>query len=88
MSKYYAKEMPPPLSASFSGQYTLWQSVAYGAGSGLGWMLAIMAVGGIRERIEKSVMLPKGLVGPGITLIITGLMALAFTAFSGMIQIQ
>jgi Na+-transporting NADH:ubiquinone oxidoreductase subunit E len=69
-------------------QYTLWQSVAYGAGSGIGWMLAIMAVGGIRERIEKSVMLPKGLVGPGITLIITGLMALAFTAFSGMIQIQ
>ena len=69
-------------------KYTLWQSLAYGAGSGIGWMLAIMAVGAIREKLEKSAKLPKGLEGPGITLIITGLMALAFTVFSGMIQIQ
>lgn len=69
-------------------QYTLWQSVAYGAGSGIGWMLAIIAVGAIRERLQKTAKLPKGLEGPGITLFITGLMALAFIAFSGMIQIQ
>jgi Na+-transporting NADH:ubiquinone oxidoreductase subunit E len=69
-------------------QYTLWQSVAYGAGSGIGWMLAIVAVGGIRERLQKIAKLPRGLEGPGITLIITGMMALAFMAFSGMIQIQ
>ena len=69
-------------------EYTLLQSVAYGAGSGIGWMLAIIAVGAIREKLQKSAKLPKGLEGPAITLIITGLMSLAFTAFSGMIQIQ
>ena len=69
-------------------KYTFWQSMAYGAGSGIGWMLAIITVGAIREKIQKSAKLPKGLEGPAITLIITGLMALAFMAFSGMIQIQ
>ncbi len=69
-------------------EYTLWQSMAYGAGSGIGWMLAIIAVGAVREKIQKSANLPRGLEGPAITLIITGLMALAFMAFSGMIQIQ
>ena len=69
-------------------EYTFWQSMAYGAGSGIGWMLAIIAVGAIREKVQKSAKLPRGLEGPALTLIITGLMALAFTAFSGMIQIQ
>jgi len=69
-------------------QYTLVQSMAYGAGSGIGWMVAIIAVGAIREKVQKSARLPKGLEGPALTLIITGIMALAFTAFSGMIQIQ
>ena len=69
-------------------KYTLLQSLAYGAGSGIGWLLAILAVGAIREKLEKTGKVPKGLVGPGITLIITGLMALAFIAFSGMVQIQ
>jgi Na+-transporting NADH:ubiquinone oxidoreductase subunit E len=69
-------------------KYTLIQSLAYGAGSGIGWMVAIIAVGAIREKIQRSANLPKGLEGAAITLIITGLMALAFTAFSGMIQIQ
>ena len=69
-------------------KYTLLQSLAYGAGSGIGWLLAILAVGAIREKLEKTGKVHKGLVGPGITLIITGLMALAFIAFSGMVQIQ
>jgi Na+-transporting NADH:ubiquinone oxidoreductase subunit E len=69
-------------------KYSLWQSIAYGAGSGIGWMIAIIAVGSIREKLQKSARLPKGLEGPGITLMITGLIALAFMAFSGMIQIQ
>jgi Na+-transporting NADH:ubiquinone oxidoreductase subunit E len=68
--------------------YTLVQSMAYGAGSGIGWMIAIIAVGAIREKVQKSAKLPKGLEGPALTLIITGIMALAFMAFSGMIQIQ
>jgi len=69
-------------------EYTLIQSIAYGAGSGIGWMLAIIAVGSIREKLQKTARLPRGLEGPAITLFITGIMALAFMAFSGMIQIQ
>jgi Na+-transporting NADH:ubiquinone oxidoreductase subunit E len=69
-------------------EYNLIQSIAYGAGSGIGWMLAIIAVGAIREKVQKSARLPRGLEGPAITLFITGIMALAFMAFSGMIQIQ
>jgi Na+-transporting NADH:ubiquinone oxidoreductase subunit E len=45
-------------------------------------------VGAIREKLQKSAKLPKGMEGPAITLLITGILALAFMAFSGMIQIQ
>jgi Na+-transporting NADH:ubiquinone oxidoreductase subunit E len=69
-------------------EYTLVQAAVYGAGSGIGWMMAISLVGAIREKIEKSGNLPKGLEGPAITLLITGMLSLAFIAFSGMIQIQ
>lgn len=67
--------------------YTFLQSVGYAAGSGLGWTLAITAMAGAKQRIKNN-KLPKGLEGPGITLIITGLMALAFVGFSGIVQIQ
>lgn len=67
--------------------YNLIQSFAYGVGSGLGWTLAIVAMAGIRQKI-KSANVPLGLRGPGITLIITGIMALAFLGFSGIVQIQ
>jgi Na+-transporting NADH:ubiquinone oxidoreductase subunit E len=69
-------------------KYDFVQSLAYGAGSGIGWMLAIIAIGAIREKIQKTAKLPRGLEGPAITLIITGLLALAFLAFSGMIRVQ
>lgn len=69
-------------------EYNFIQSLTYGAGSGVGWMLAILAISAIREKLEKSAKLPKGLEGPAITLIITGLLALAFLAFSGMIRVQ
>ncbi|MFC1862513.1 electron transport complex protein RnfA [Thermodesulfobacteriota bacterium] len=69
-------------------EYTLVQSLAYGAGSGIGWLIAIMAIGAIREQIQKRTKLPRGLEGPAITLIITGILSLAFIGFSGMIQIQ
>lgn len=68
-------------------QYNLVQSMLFGAGSGIGWTLAIVALAGIRKKI-KHAKLPKGLEGPGITLIITGIMALAFLGFSGIVQIQ
>jgi Na+-transporting NADH:ubiquinone oxidoreductase subunit E len=68
-------------------EYNLFQSFAFGVGSGLGWTLAIVSMAGIRKRI-KNAPIPKGLEGPGITLIITGIMALAFLGFSGIVQIQ
>jgi len=67
--------------------YTFVQSVAYGFGGGVGWTLAITALGGMRERLSKAPV-PEALHGPGITLIIAGLMALSFMGFSGMIQMQ
>ncbi len=69
-------------------EYNFIQSVVFGAGSGIGWLMAITAVGAIREKIEKSGTLPRGLEGPGITLLITGILSLAFIVFSGMIDIQ
>jgi len=69
-------------------EYTLAQSLAYGAGSGVGWLMAIVSIGAIREQIQKRAKLPRGLEGPAITLIITGILSLAFIAFGGMIQIQ
>lgn len=67
-------------------KYNFIQSVAYGFGGGLGWLLAIAALAGIREKLKKAP-IPKALEGPGISLIVAGLMALSFMAFSGMIQV-
>jgi len=68
-------------------EYTFIQSVLFGFGSGLGWMLAILAMAGIRQRINEQ-RIPPALRGPGIALIISGLMAMAFIGFSGIVQIQ
>ena len=66
--------------------YSFLQAFAFGLGGGFGWFLAIALIGGIREKINEAA-LPKGLAGPGITLVIIGIMALAFVGFSGMIKI-
>lgn len=68
-------------------QYTFIQSMLFGLGSGLGWWLAIIALAAIREKMAKN-KLPRGLDGPGISFIITGIMALAFIGFSGIFSIQ
>ncbi len=68
-------------------KYTFIQSVMFGAGSGLGWLLAILAMAGIRQRLNEK-KIPPALQGPGIVLIISGLMAMAFIGFSGIVQIQ
>ena len=62
--------------------YNFVQSVVYGASSGVGWALAIVALAGIREKMKYSDV-PDGLEGLGITFITVGLMALGFLAFSG-----
>jgi len=65
--------------------YSFIVTIGYGLGSGLGWLLAILAMAGIRQRLAND-RIPAGLQGPGITLIIAGLMALAFMGFSGVLQ--
>ena len=61
---------------------SVWQSIVYGFGSGLGWWLAIVMMAAIREKITYS-HIPAALKGPGIAFIITGLMGIAFMIFSG-----
>ena len=62
--------------------YTFTESVVYGFGSGIGWLLAIVALAAIRERLRYS-NVPDGLKGLGITMFITGLMGIAFMSFMG-----
>ena len=59
-----------------------WTATVYGAGSGIGWLLAITCLAAIRERLSYSAV-PKPLRGIGITFIITGLMGIAFMSFLG-----
>ena len=68
-------------------EYSLIETVGYGLGSGIGWFLAIMAMAGIRQKLAHE-RIPRGLQGPGIALIIAGLMALAFMGFTGVLQGQ
>jgi Na+-transporting NADH:ubiquinone oxidoreductase subunit E len=62
--------------------FTLGESVVYGFGSGLGWMIAIVAMAAIREKMSYSDV-PAGLKGLGITFVTAGLMSMAFMMFSG-----
>ncbi len=62
--------------------YNFAESVVYGAGSGVGWALAITALAGIREKMKYSDV-PEGLRGLGITFIVVGLMSLGFMSFGG-----
>ncbi len=57
-------------------------ATAYGFGSGIGWIIAIVGMAAIREKLEYS-HVPKPLKGLGITFIVTALMALGFMSFSG-----
>lgn len=67
--------------------YNFIQTAFFGLGSGIGWALAIVSMAGIRSRINED-NLPVGLGGPAITLITTGIMAMAFIGFSGIVSIS
>jgi Na+-transporting NADH:ubiquinone oxidoreductase subunit E len=62
--------------------YTLAEASVYGFGSGTGFLLAIVALAAIREKLKYS-HVPNGLKGLGITMLLTGLMGLAFMSFMG-----
>ena len=58
------------------------EAAVFGFGSGFGWWIAILVMAAIRERLSYS-NVPKGLRGPGLAFIITGLLGMAFMIFSG-----
>lgn len=63
-------------------EYDFTESTVFGISSGVGWMLAIVAMAAIRTKIRYS-NIPPGLRGLGITMVITGLMAIGFMCFVG-----
>lgn len=60
-----------------------WTATCAGAGWGISWLLAIVAIAAIRERLASYSNIPKPLRGIGITFIIAGLMGIAFMSFLG-----
>ncbi len=62
--------------------YTLGEATVFGAGSGIGWLLAVVALAAIREKMRYS-NVPGPLRGLGITFITVGLMSVGFMAFAG-----
>lgn len=62
--------------------YNLVEASTFGIGSGIGWMLAIVALAGVREKMKYS-NVPGPLRGLGITFILVGLMSFGFLSFLG-----
>ncbi len=63
--------------------YNLAEATVFGFSSGIGWMMAIVALAAIREKLKYS-NVPDGLKGLGLTMLITGLMGIAFKSFIGL----
>ncbi|MBF0224007.1 MAG: NADH:ubiquinone reductase (Na(+)-transporting) subunit E [Desulfobacterales bacterium] len=63
-------------------EYSFIEATVFGIGSGTGWFLAIVSMAAIRKKLRYADV-PEGLRGFGITIIVTGLMAMAFMLFSG-----
>jgi Na+-transporting NADH:ubiquinone oxidoreductase subunit E len=65
-------------------EYNFVETTVYSFGSSVGWLLAIVLVAGIREKMKKVSDVPKGLAGKGIVFIVLGILALAFIGFTGL----
>lgn len=68
-------------------KYNFAQSVGFGFGAGVGWALAIILIAGLRQKMGYS-NVPRPFEGVAIAMIITGVMAMAFMGFAGMVSIQ
>jgi len=66
-------------------KYSYLQTIIYGVGAGIGFTLAILLMAGVREDLEFADV-PKPLKGAGITLLVAGIMAMAFMGFAGLIR--
>ena len=68
-------------------KYTFIQSVGFGFGAGLGWLVAIVLMAGLQQKMRYSD-IPKPFRGVSVAMIITCVMAMAFMGFAGMVTIQ
>jgi Na+-transporting NADH:ubiquinone oxidoreductase subunit E len=69
-------------------EYNFVQTMFFAVGSAIGWMLAIVMVAAINEKLELIGDIPKGYKGAAIIMVISGIIALSFLGFSGMLRIQ
>jgi Na+-transporting NADH:ubiquinone oxidoreductase subunit E len=69
-------------------EYSFLQTVSFSFGSSVGWLVAIVLLAAIRERIAKQSDVPRGLAGKGIAFIILGILSLAFIGFTGLASIS
>ncbi len=68
-------------------KYSFAQSVGFGIGAGVGWALAIILLAGLRQKMRYS-NIPQPFQGVAIAMIVTGVLAMAFMGFAGMVSIQ
>ena len=68
--------------------YSFWQTAFFASGSSIGWLLAIVIIAAIREKLSITSDIPEGLKGPGIVMIIIGILALGFMGFAGIADIK
>jgi Na+-transporting NADH:ubiquinone oxidoreductase subunit E len=68
-------------------EYTFIQTLVFAFGSAVGWTLAIVVMAAIQERLKLIADIPKGLRGPGIVVITSGIIALSFMGFAGMVGV-
>jgi len=68
-------------------EYTFIQSVVFAFGSAVGWTIAIVVMAAIQEKLRLIADIPKGLRGPGIVVIASGVIALSFMGFAGMVGV-
>jgi len=67
--------------------YNYLQSVVFAFGASVGWIIAIVIVAAINEKLALVGDIPKGMKGPGIIMTIAGILSLAFLGFSGMVNV-
>jgi Na+-transporting NADH:ubiquinone oxidoreductase subunit E len=68
-------------------EYTFSETAVFSFGSSLGWMLAIVLIAGLREKMAKYADVPRGLKGKGIVFVLLGILALAFIGLTGLASI-
>jgi Na+-transporting NADH:ubiquinone oxidoreductase subunit E len=67
--------------------YSFIQSIGFGLGAGIGWAVAIVLLAGLRQKMRYS-HVPKCFEGVAIAMVVTGVLAMTFMGFAGMVTIQ